>query len=246
MLLKLTKDKGEEMKLKIIHLVLITAFTSYSRTGGEFNNAWQLGLTFGEIPVLAGSFKPGITLGYHLNENFMLEFIFQLKDRIQRDNESFNAQNTEIDALESSKETTGERLFFGVRYKPLEWSPYISAGFVFNNEDVETMSFADKKRILGRNSYSTNVTVMQKRNSGFAPAFGFGYQYDFVNNLSINTSFAMAFLTDIAEPDVTINSKEKISAEDTDILIGKIKNVYKDNFHNRYHIFNLGLTYRFN
>ncbi len=232
------------MRLKIFLLVVIASFTSYSQTNA-YKGTWQLGLTFGEIPILAGSFKPGITAGYHINENIMIEFTFQLKDYLQRDDESFNAQNTGLKGLSSSKEITGERMFFGMRYKPSKRSPYITAGFVFNNNDVETMQFGKIDRIIGDNSYNSDVAIIQKRASGFAPAFGFGYQYDFSNNISVNTSFAMAFLNDIPEPDVEIKSSEEIDKNDLNILTEKIKNVYNNNFHNRYHIFNLGVTYRF-
>ena len=234
------------MKIKHLLLALLMSSAAFSQPDSEFDNTWQLGLTFGEIPILAGSFKPGLTVGYHFNENLMAEFTFQLKDYIQRDDESFNAQNIGLEGLNESKETTGERIFFGFRYKPFDWSPYLSAGFVYNVEDVETMTFDSRERIIGENTYSTNVNIKQKRESGFAPAFGFGYQYDFENNISINTSFAMAFLTDIVEPGVEINSDDQISENDLNVLKEKIINVYDDNFHNRYHIFNLGISYRFN
>lgn len=234
------------MKIKHWLAVLLITTAAYSQQENEFDNTWQLGLTFGEIPILAGSFKPGVTLGYHFNENLMAEFTFQLKDYLQRDDESFNAQNIGLEGLNEAKETTGERIFLGLRYKPWDWSPYLTAGFVYCIEDVETMKYAKRERLIGENNYNTDVTIIQKRESGFAPAFGFGYQYDFDNNISINTSFAMAFLTDIVEPDVEINSNEKIDENDLDILTKKIKSVYDDNFHNRYHIFNLGIIYNFN
>ena len=234
------------MKIKHWLAVLLITTAVYSQQENEFDNTWQLGITFGEIPILAGSFKPGITVGYHFNENFMAEFTFQLKDYLQRDDESFNAQNIGLEGLNKAKETTGERMFLGLRYKPWDWSPYLTAGFVYCIEDIETMKFDKSERLIGENNYNTYITIIQKRESGFAPAFGFGYQYDFDNNISINTSFAMAFLTDIAEPDVEINSSDKIDENDLNILTENIKSVYDDNFHNRYHIFNLGIIYNFN
>ncbi len=234
------------MKIKHLLLSLLITTAVFAQIENEFDNTWQLGLTFGEIPILAGSFKPGVTIGYHFNENLMAEFTFQLKDYIQRDDESFNAQNIGLEGLNESKETTGERIFLGFRYKPYKWSPYLTAGLVYNNEDVETMTFDSRERIIGENNYNTDIKIIQKRESGIAPAFGLGYQYDFDNNISLNTSFAMAFLTDIVEPDVVINSDEQISENDLNALKEKIKNVYKDNFHNRYHIFNLGVIYKFN
>jgi len=234
------------MKIKHWLAVLLITTAVYSQQKNEFDNTWQLGLTFGEIPILAGSFKPGITIGYHFNDNLMAEFTFQLKDYLQRDDESFNAQNIGLEGLNEAKETTGERIFLGLRYKPWDWSPYLTAGFVYCIEDIETMKFEKRERFIGENLYNTNVTIIQKRESGFAPAFGFGCQYDFDNNISINTSFAMAFLTDIVEPDVEINSSDKIDENDLNILTENIKSVYDDNFHNRYHIFNLGIIYNFN
>lgn len=234
------------MKIKHLLAYLLISTAAYSQPNSEFNNTWQLGFTFGEIPILAGSFKPGITVGYNFNSNFMAELTIQLKDYLQRGDESFNAQNIGFDGLTNSSETTGSRIFFGLRYKPWDWSPYLTAGFVYNNEDVETMTFDKRERIIGENTYNTNVKIVQTRGSGIAPAFGFGYQYDFNNGISLNTSFAMAFLTDIATPEVEISSDEPISESDLNSLKEKIINVYDDNFHNRYHIFNLGISYRFN
>lgn len=225
-------------------LLIVTSAALFSQSNQINNNSWQVGFTFGEIPILSGSFKPGLTVGYHFNEHLMAEFTYQFKDYLQRDDESFNAVNIGFDGLNSSKETTGERLFLGLRFKPLEWSPYLTAGFVMNMDDVETIKYDRRERTIGNNLYDGDLKIVQKRKTGIAPAVGFGFQYDFSNGISINTSFAMAFFNDIPTPSTIISSSAEISESDLELLKDKIDEEYKGNFHNRYHIFNLGVSYR--
>lgn len=233
-------------KVNLIYIVLlINCFNLLAQSNINNDNKWQIGFSFGEIPILSGSFKPGITAGYHFNDNFMVEFTYQLKDYLQRDDESFNAVNIGFEGLESSKETTGERIFLGVRYKPVEWSPYLTAGMVINIQDVETIKYDSRERVIGNNNYDGKLEIVQKRKTGAAPAVGFGYQYDFSNGLSINTNFAMAFFNEIQTPSNKINADYDISESDMKQLDEKIIEEYKGNFHNRYHIFNLGIIYRF-
>jgi hypothetical protein len=57
------------------------------------------------------------------------------------------------------------------QYRPVDWNPYLIAGFVFNNPDVETMKF-------------------DQRESRLVQALGFSYRYIFKNSISLNTSIA--------------------------------------------------------
>jgi len=230
-----------------IFIVLVFSLVTFSLAGNRQTNTrvWEIGLTFGEIPILAGSFKPGISVGYHLNKHLNFNFVYQLTDNIQRDDESFNAENTRLAGLSSSKETTGQRMLISVRYKPVDWSPYIMAGFVYNNDDVEMMKFDQRLRKIGEGNYDSNITIKQTRKSGFEPAIGFGYQYDFENGISLNTNIAAAVFSGISEPITEIDSSVPLSEEDKNYLNQKIWNTYKSNFHNHYHIFNIGVSYRF-
>ncbi len=234
----------ERMKFFLIAILFVNMI--FAGNGDEYDNKFQLGFTFGEIPILAGSFKPGLTMGYHFNKNLSIEFTIQLKDYLNRNEESFNAVNIGLEGLKSSKETTGERIFFGVRYRPADWSPYVSFGFVFNNDDVETIHFDKRQRIVGSGNYDSAVEIIQTRSSGIGPAIGFGYQYDFNENIGINTNFNMDFFSGTPSPKVKISSSEELKKEDKLYLENKILKSYKDNFHNNYHIFNLGVTYKFN
>lgn len=230
----------------IVFLSIFMQILLFAQSDRKIQNFWQIGFTFGEIPVLSGSFKPGITLGYQFNDHLMAEFTFQLKDYLQRDEESFNAVNIGYDGLTSSKETTGERIFLGLRYKPVKWSPYLTAGVVLNLDDVETIKYDYRERVIGNNIYEGNIDIVQTRKSGIAPALGFGYEYDFSNGLAVNTNFAMAFFNDIPTAKITVKSDKTILESDLKLLKKKIDYEYKGNFHNRYHIFNLGLSYKFN
>lgn len=229
--------------LSVIMVLLHINIIAQNDNGKQ--NCWQIGFTFGEIPILSGSFKPGITFGYHFNQYLTAEFTYQLKDYLQRDEESFNAVNIGFDGLISSKETTGERIFLGLRYKPTDWSPYLTAGFVVNMDDIETINYDNRERFIGDNIYNGNIEIVQKRETGVAPAVGLGYQYDFENGISLNTSFGMAFFNQIPTAKVNIKTESNILGSDLNKLYNKIDDEYKSNFHNRYHIFNIGIAYKF-
>jgi opacity protein-like surface antigen len=233
-------------KLNIIYiLTLFLLSTKLIEAQEDYKNKWQVGLTFGELPILSGSFKPGFTVGYHFNEYLMAEFTYQFNDYLQRDEESFNAVNIGFEGVKSSKEVTGERMFLGARIRPADWSPYLTAGVVLNMDDIETIKYDSRERMIGNNIYDGELTIVQKRETGVAPAVGFGYQYDFSNGVSVNTSFAMAFFNKIPTPSTQINSASEINEADLNHLKNKIDEEYKGNFHNRYHIFNLGVSYKF-
>lgn len=234
-------------KYIVLTAIVFLGFTGaiYSSEDTRLENTWELGLTFGEIPILAGSFKPGITVAYHFNEHLALSATCQLKDHIQRNNDSFNAVNTGLGGLIQSKETTGERILFAVQYRPVKWSPYIMAGFVNNYRDVEVMKFDQQTRTIGSREYDSEITIEQTRSAGFVPAIGFGYRYDFDNGISLNTNIAAGIFTSIPDPGAEINSSVPLADSDHHSLMNKMISVYKDNFHNRYHIFNLGVSYRF-
>ncbi len=100
-------------------------------------------------------------------------------------------------------------------------------------------------RTIGNANYNSQIKIKQTRRSGFEPAIGFGYQYDFDNGLSLNSSISLALFSDIPTPEVTIDSSELLTNEDEEELRRDIEKAYKANIHNHYHIFNLGLLYRF-
>ena len=226
-------------------LFLLSSFTLRGNQPDRFKNAWEIGFTFGEIPFLSGSFKPGLTLGFHLNDRLSFSTTYQLKDYLERNDQSYNARNIGLEGLLSSKETTGERLVFAVHYRPVDWSPYLVAGLVINRADIETMRFDNREREIGENTYRSVMTLVQKRGSGIVPALGFGYRYDFDNGLSLNTNMAMGFFNDIATPEVTISGSPNLSEADSHLLKTRMDEAFRGNFHNRYHIFNLGVLYRF-
>ncbi|MCB2205839.1 porin family protein [bacterium] len=207
-------------------------------------NQWQIGLTFGEIPILAGSFKPGITVGYHFDEHFYLGVIIQSHDYIQRDQESFNAENTGLGGLLSSKERTGMRAGIEFRYRPVEWSPYVTAGWVYNDIDTEEMRFGNSERMIGENMYPGAIDITQSRPSGHGPTVGIGWQYDFDNRISVNTNLALSFFTAVATPDITVRHDAELREADLASLKQHMRKAYKDNLHNHYHMFNLGIAYR--
>ncbi|MAT39215.1 MAG: hypothetical protein CL946_06395 [Ectothiorhodospiraceae bacterium] len=222
-------------------------FTLAAPLQAQEHGKYQVGLTFGEIPILSGSFKPGISLGYHWNDHIYTGVVFQIFDDIERNEESFNAVNTGLGGLVSSKERTGSRFLMQTRITPVVDGPYISLGMVWNDADREVAVFDRRERQIGSNTYNGAVTLVQRRRAAFKPAIGFGYQYDFDNGLSLYTDFTMDFFTSVPTPENELQTDGfTLSDADSQALIKQIEDGYTGNFHNRYHVFNLGMSWRFN
>ncbi len=228
--------------LSIITISIITATTAITAAPA---GTVELGLTFGEIPILSGSFKPGISAGYHYNEYLYIGGVFQLVDNLQRDGESYNAQNTKLGGIIRSKESVGERILLQARITPVKMGPYVSVGWVYNYDDVETMTFDSRERTIGMGTYTGPVTIKQTRKQGGGFGMGLGYQYDFDSAISLNTDFTMAFMSDIPTPEIEFLDDPAISDEDKTSFRQVLQNELKNNFHNHYHVFNLGVSYRF-
>ncbi|MEM9363170.1 MAG: hypothetical protein AAGA43_11070 [Bacteroidota bacterium] len=92
---------------------------------GIIENSWQIGFGLGELPS-GGSFKPSMTIGYHFTDKIYAGLIYQVKDRIERNDSSFNAKSSRLDGLLSSSESVAQRFLTQVRYTPIKYGPYLS------------------------------------------------------------------------------------------------------------------------
>lgn len=207
--------------------------------GGMFH----VGLEFGEIPF-HGSFKPGISIGYHVNDLVYLGFVYQFADAIQRDDTSFNANAIGIEGLVKSFETVGQRAYLQARVRPHRYSPYLSFGFVFNDRDTETLTFDDRSRPLGGRTETGPVTIVQSRPPGLRPALGLGYSFTFDNGLSLFTEWAGWWLFGAPEPEVSYRDTT-YSAAAREQLTEHIAREFIRSPFNTYHVFQLGAGYTF-
>ena len=230
-------------------LIVVLPFSIFSQDylgKNRLNSGWQLGVSFGEIPILHGSFKPGIQFGYQFNDYLYLGGIYQITDHIERNDDSFDAQSIGLDGLISSKETVAPRALLHARLRPHRLSPFISIGLVYNGNDQETIQFDDRSRIIGKSEYDGTATFTLTRESAIRPAIGFGYQHTFNNRLTISTEWTFNFFDPVPNPDIGFSANYELSELDKGPLFEKINKDFTDNFHNRYHIFHLGLGYQFN
>lgn len=219
--------------------------TAPARSPSDLSNldgVWSLTVGFGEIPFLAGSFKPSVGFGYHFNRFIYVGTIVQLADFIERGEESFNAVNAKIDGLISTRERTGPRMLLGARLRPHRYSPYLSLGAVFNGTDVETMEFDDRTRTLDVTEYTGSFDVEVARPFGIRPAFGLGYAYTFDGGVVLNVEFSGAWLFKPAEPRIRVID-DRMPEDVRRFVVERFSAAYNDNVHNRYHLFNLGLGY---
>ena len=226
--------------VKSISFGLIITASTISNANTDIQHYIYLG--FGELPVLDESFKPAIGYSYQINSH-ELGFILQAEDDLSRGDNSFNA-NFGQENLVSSTETTGERVSFQYKYNFTKYV-YLSGGLIYGGADIERLYFGPSTRTLGEIVYQdTDLSIDISRKAKWRPAIGIGLRYPLSDNFTLITDFTMDWFNDVAIPDLVINSNMAIEESELQILTESISGNYKSNFHNRYHVFNIGITYQ--
>lgn len=209
----------------------------------EVNNYWQIGFGLGELPI-GGSFKPSISIGYHFNDKVYAGIIYQFKDEIQRNGSSFNARSTGFDGLLGSSEKVAQRFLLQVRYTPVKQGPYISAGFVYNGRDTETMLFDSRRRVLSGENYEGSIFIQQYRPAGWGFALGLGYQYNFKNGFSTGFEWTPAW-GQYPLPAYIFGGEANLSGQTQSELRKTMNDEFRSNVTNMYKVFHIGVAYRF-
>ena len=224
--------------------LLTTACSSAVRAQDSvLDGAFHIGLEFGELPSW-GSFKPGISIGYHFTELVYVGFVYQVADSIQRNGSSFNAASVGLDGLLSSSETVGQRAYLQARIRPHRYSPYVSLGFVFNDRDTETITFDDRTRTITGNQVDGAIKIVQSRPAGLRPALGFGYSYTFDNGVELFTEWAGWWMFGAPEPELKFEAPGLAAASEA-ALRTRIVDEFTASPFNTYHTFQLGAGYTF-
>lgn len=230
-------------------LALVTAllFASASAASAQAlsdtgsNGRWQLGFHFGELPW-DGSFKPGVSFGYHFNDLVYVGAVYQIADRIQRNGRSFNAQAVDLAGLDASSERVGQRAYLQVRARPHRLSPYVSAGLVFNDRDTETIQFDARDRTVGEYASVSAISITQSRPAGLRPALGFGYSYRMPSGVELHTEWAGWWMFGAPTPTVDITGAD-LTDEAAGILEDRIVEAFTSSPFNTYHVFQIGVGY---
>ena len=220
-----------------------TESNSVSGDDAWLKNTWSFEVGFGEIPFLSGSFKPSVSFGYHFNQYIYVGWIVQLRDILERGTESYNAQNTGLGHIKGTREVTGIRSLFGARIRPHRYAPYLSLGMLFNGSDREEMRFGNATRTIGNDTYDGAITVIQTRPYAIRPAIGVGYGVQFKNGVSFSAEMTGAFFFSAPTPEIQIQHEAELAFSDETRFITQMKKEFKGNFHNRYHLFNIGAGY---
>jgi len=221
-------------------IFLISAAACFNTTANEH----KIFLGFGELPILANSLKP--SLGYVYDFGAVeLSINLQFKDTLNRNNESYNA-NFGQHGLESSKEQTKNRYMIQGRFPIYTSKFYLSLGLIYGGNDIEKIIFNHRQRLIGNDEYLTSLNVNIERKARLKPALGLGISYPITHQWRFISDFTMAWYGNIPKPKVTIRSSASLAPSDTNALVQDIQHNYRTNFHNRYHVFNLGVEYFFN
>ncbi|MCA9667837.1 MAG: hypothetical protein KC503_19690 [Myxococcales bacterium] len=210
---------------------------------GRLYRAFMIGLNLGELPW-QGSFKLGVTLGYHINEHAYVGVMYQIPDHIKRDGSSINAGAVGLAGLSSSSESVGHRLLVETRLRPHRYAPYVTLGVVLNAADTETISFDDRTRDIAGQSYSGRITIKQTRPLGIRPAIGLGYGYTFDFGLSLNVQWSGWVFAKAPAPEIEIDSPT-LDAKARRFLEQRITDKFQKSPFNLYHVFALGVGYVF-
>lgn len=205
----------------------------------DLDGRWTLALELGELPV-QGSFKLGLSAGYHWNEHVWVGFAWQRPDEIRRGASSFNAGATGLDGLVWTRERVGRRAYLQARVRPHRFSPFVSMGAVFNARDTETMSFDDRVRSAGGAAASGPVTVRSSRRGAVRPALGLGYQWTSRDGLTLFAEWAGWWLRGAPEPEVAV------AAPGADPAFGaevdrRLRSHFTSSVFNTWHIFQVGV-----
>lgn len=227
-----------------MRMLLFTLFLSTTQVLAQepsLKGRWHLGLEFGEIPV-HGSFKPGLSFGYHVNDLVYIGVVYQIRDSIKRNGTSFNAQAIGFDGLLSSSEHVGQRGYLQVRLRPHRYAPYASLGVVFNDRDTETILFDDRQHHIGHESVEGNLWIIQSRPRGIRPALGLGYSYVFASGVELFTEWSGWWLFGAPTPEVTMGGTALSDATEA-LLHQRIVDKFKSSPFNTYHVFQMGVAY---
>lgn len=221
----------------------LAAASSAQAQAEERPGYFHVGLELGELPF-NGSFKPGISVGYHFNDLFYVGFVYQLADSIQRDGTSFNAQAVGLSGLTGSSETVGQRAYLQARIRPHRLAPFVSVGFVFNDRDTETIEFDARTRDIAGQRLSGPVKIVQSRPAGLRPALGLGYSYRFDTGVELFAEWSGWWMFGSPEPEVNIEA-EQLGAAARSALDRRIRDAFTSSPFNSYHLFQLGAGYTF-
>jgi hypothetical protein len=232
--------------MRLSRFVVLLAFTisrSVTAQEGEDVSGWSVGLQLGELPM-HGSFKPGLSLGYRVNDQVYVGVVYQFRDAIRRNDTSINARSIGLEGLESSYERVGRRAYVQVRIRPYRYAPYLSVGFVFNDLDVETTDFDARTRAVGSERVEGPIRIVQSRRAGLRPALGIGYSARLSDRLEVHTEWSGWWLFGAPDPRVVIQHAT-MSPGSGDLLRERIISKFRSSPFNTYHIFQLGVGYRF-
>lgn len=227
-------------RASLLFIALLAASSAHARS--DLAGRWVVGVDLGELPW-QGSFKPGLTLHYHLSDYVQIGGIVQIPDAIERDDTSFNASAIGLTGLVDSRETVGARALLHARLRPHVRAPFVSAGLVFNGTDTETTRFDARSRQVGAGEYTGAITVTQSRPWAITPALGLGYGYTFDNGIELSTEWTGAIYAPPPHPEITINGVGDVA--DLQTLSAQVDRAFRDSPFNLYHIFHLGLGYAF-
>jgi hypothetical protein len=227
-----------------IALLLSIQDPSFGQPESEgFRPCWQIGFGLGELPM-GGSFKPSISIGYHFTDKIYSGIVYQFRDQISRDGSSFNAQSSGLEGLTRASETVAQRFMAQVRYTPIKNGPYLSAGFVYNGTDSETMVFDERYREIAGDAYDGSVVIKQTRPAGWGLALGLGYQYNFRNGFSAGFEWTPAWLQ-YPDPYYSFAGTSDLSEEAESELKSGMDEGFRSSVTNMYKIFHVGVAYRF-
>ena len=237
------------MKTLLAHITLVLFISTFCASAASAqtlpdagrSGRWQLGVHFGELPW-DGSFKPGVSFGYHFNDLVYVGAVYQVADRIQRNGRSFNAQSVELAGLDASSERVGQRAYVQVRARPHRLAPYVSAGFVFNDRDTETIQFDARERIVGEHTSASAISITQSRPAGLRPALGFGYSYRMPSGVELHTEWSGWWMFGAPTPTVDITGAD-LTPEASALLEDRIVKAFTSSPFNTYHVFQIGVGY---
>lgn len=230
--------------MRALVTTILVIIPSAPAWGEQVGGAEYFGASFGEIPVLAESFKPSVTWIKPVgNTGWGIRTTLQRADHIRRDGESFNARIAGLEGLQSSRESTGARHLIALNHQSGDVGLNLFVGALYSGKDQESIYFDDQMRTLAE-SHSGDLDITISRPEAVRFVCGVGYRYKINTTWSVTMDIAADLLGGVPGQEVTMGSNNTLSEKNRSEIIRRFQEAYHDNIHNRYHQFTIAIQYR--
>lgn len=201
---------------------------------GEMRELRPLQIQYTPVSVFIWN-APGISIGYHVNHLLYIGGVYQAQYTNEYTYPRGSLVSEPIDEMYGIKDAEKTQTHYGsfkaieLRVSPLlESGAFLSLLYFQMSEQTETTLFKRQERRIGKNLYTTELTIELHYPDWYSQALGFGYNHVFESGISVGVGeiFGIPWLNQTQKPTVNIRSMSSdlgITSEDIEALKKKVK-----------------------